>query len=123
MNLSRYVNALVLMSLLLIEQLWADSQMPALQHDPFQRPVLSETQAGDASARKPELPTGEELDLRAILVDGDSSLVNVGGQFVRIGEQAEGYQLMSVHEGYAVFMRNKHKVIVPVWKEKVRDAP
>jgi hypothetical protein len=72
------------------------SDTPALANNPFLRPRLAE-QAPPAS------PASPPLELRAILSAGDASRVDVGGRIVGVGEEIDGYRLVSVTEACAVF--------------------
>ena len=95
--------------------------LPDLHHNPFKRPALIGVGNPNNKMESAEKPTGKELDLRAVVADGRASMVNVNGQFVRIGEQVEGYRLISVQEGSAVFERQAQQVTVPVWREELNQ--
>lgn len=76
-----------------------------INHDPFQKPKkvtvsktlpTSGTNTVNHSNWSPELT----MTLRA----GKKSMVNVGGQIIRLGEKVDGYRLIQVHERSAVFI-------------------
>ena len=81
-----------------------------LQRNPFERPVLEAVNVNAASSSNSADAT-DAPGLRAVLVAGSKSAVNFGGIIIQIGESANGYQLLAVEEGRAVF-RNKGKEVV-----------
>ena len=80
-----------------------------LQHNPFTRPELGSPApaGGDAPA-----PATAEPELRATLVAGQNSLANVAGQLLSIGDEADGYRLLAVGEGFADFERDGRRITV-----------
>jgi hypothetical protein len=82
------------------------AQADKLAHDPFVRPVLptrsTSTSPTSESEWKPEL--------RAVMVAGSESIVNIEGALLRLGEQFNGYRLIEVHEESAIFVNNNKKV-------------
>jgi hypothetical protein len=96
---------LFLMGLICLPGL-ASAQAGSLQHDPFVRPVL----APQAVSMTAEQEAKRKPELRAVMVAGSKSLVNLEGALLRQGEQINGYRLIEVHEESAIFI-NKHKRI------------
>jgi hypothetical protein len=97
----------------------AEAQADGLKHDPFARPVLAPrpaprpASAASVPGNSVKAPVPEPVwkpELRAVLVAGPKSIVNVGGALVRIGEQINGYRLVEVHEETAVFVNDKKTV-------------
>jgi hypothetical protein len=93
----------------------AEAQADGLKHDPFARPVLAARPASAAAVPgnsvKTRLPEPVwQPELRAIMMAGPKSMVNVAGVLVRIGDQINGYRLVEVHDETAVFVNNKKKV-------------
>lgn len=85
-------------------------QNPQLQFNPFKRPgflVAPNKQAGVKAVTKQG-----QLDLRAVMVAGRDSLVNISGEFYGIGDKVDGYRLVSVGEHHAVFIRNGKKLTI-----------
>ena len=72
--------------------------VPTLANDPFVRPQLVEH-----PAQEPAQSTSPSLELRAILSAGDASRVDIGGRIVRVGEEVDGFTLVSVSEDGALF--------------------
>ena len=91
----------------------------ALQNNPFRRPVFS-TAASPAPAQD-SLSDVSGLELRAILVAGRDSLVNVAGTIVRIGQEHDGYRLVSVDEDEVVFRKDGDDVTVKLHQEEEND--
>ena len=58
--------------------------------------------------------TSEPLALRATIVSNHNSKANVGGIIVGIGEEVNGYRLLSVKQDRAVFIYDEQKVTVLV---------
>jgi hypothetical protein len=81
---------------------------PPLPQDPFARPAFLEAAPG-TPAQAARLPL---LELRAVLAAGKSSLADVGGRIVRIGEEIDGFKLVAVHEGGAVFERGGRAISI-----------
>lgn len=82
----------------------------ALRHDPFVRPPLmapAPARPASASLVAPWQPT-----LSAVLVAGPDSLVNVGGFVIKLGQEIDGYRLLQVSEGQAVFLKNKKRIVL-----------
>lgn len=71
-----------------------------LRHDPFHRPQPTAAGAAGsaASAAAPWQP-----ELRGVMQAGDASMVNVGGSQVGLGESIDGWRLLRVEDGKAVF--------------------
>jgi hypothetical protein len=79
---------------------------PTLANDPFVRPQLVEHQEPATAAEAAAPP----LELRAILFAGDASRVDIGGRIVRVGEEIDGFTLISVSEDGALFERGGRSI-------------
>ena len=107
----------------------APAQADGLKHDPFARPVLAPRPAPAApvpgdSVKAPVPEPVWKPELRAVMVAGPKSIVNVAGVLVRIGEQIDGYRLVEVHEETAVFVNNKKRVTLSLRGiEPLRNPP
>ena len=93
----------------------AHAQVDGPTHDPFVRPA--------ASMRRPERggetvqPGAEEPwkpTLRAVMLAGAASMVDVDGTVVRIGEEIGGYRLVEVHEEEAVFEKSGKRYVLKI---------
>ncbi len=74
-----------------------------LRFDPFAQPGAQT--AGPGSPGRAGSQRAWSPELRATLVSGERSLVNLGGTILELGEEAHGYRLLEVREGEAVFER------------------
>lgn len=90
-----------------------------LQNNPFQRPVFDA--ARPAAPREDGLANGSELDIRAILVAGRDSLVNVAGNIIRVGQEHEGYRLVWVEERAVVFDKEGERLRIELDQEDESD--
>jgi hypothetical protein len=100
----------------------AAAQADSLKHDPFARPASVARPARTTGATG-QAVTGQAVtvqataaapvwkpELRAIMVAGPNSIVNVEGTLVSLGEQMQGYRLAEVHEESAVFVNGSTRV-------------
>ena len=80
-----------------------------LQRNPFRVPI----ELGGPTAQRAVSQSGstpESFDLRATLVAGGRSFVNLGGSILSLGEEIAGYRLVSVREGEAVFWKDGESI-------------
>ena len=86
---------------------------PALEWDPFERPegYRDVRRSGRGANRSAEsfAPV-----LRATLVAGPESLVNLGGEILGVGEETHGYRLVEVRPFEAVFEKGGQSVVLEV---------
>lgn len=88
----------------------AEEEGPPLRFDPFREPQ-GESQNGSA-------PRAEFTPvLRATLVAGEHSLVDLGGVILGLGEAAHGYRLVAVREHDATFERDGRQLVLEVARE------
>lgn len=82
----------------------AEETRNVLQTNPFERPAIEEKQATVAmnSSQTP----ARALKLRATMVAGADSLANIGGMIIGIGQEIDGYQLLSVREREVILGKN-----------------
>lgn len=98
----------------------AADEPPALSHNPFSRPP-------SAIIRPPriEVDNGgsaeQRLPLQATMVGRVNRLANVGGRILKPGDDYEGYNLVAIHEQYAVFERDGNRVDVYVKPGRTQD--
>ena len=81
-----------------------------LQRNPFRVPI--ELVGGPTAERttSPSAARPGQLDLRATLVGGRRSSVNLGGSILGLGDEVAGYRLVSVREGEAVFYKDGESI-------------
>lgn len=77
-----------------------------LHRNPFRVPIeLVGGPIAERTTSRVEAGRGT-LDLRATLVAGRRSSVNLGGSILSLGDEVAGYRLVSVREGEAVFYKD-----------------
>ena len=91
-----------------------------LQRNPFERPAIEELIAS-AAALNEGLAVGRNPGLRAVLVAGSKSVVDLGGVILQIGERANGYRLLSVEEGQAIFSKNGKTIIFSLYEQESNE--
>lgn len=89
------------------------------RHDLFAPPSFTPAAAADASSAPVAV---WRPDLRAIVVAGKHSMVKVGKVVVELGEEIDGYRLVSVTESKAVFAKGRRRVELTMGGERA-DAP
>ena len=96
--------------LMFATSLVAQPELMSLRNNPFDRPeILQEhppaptTSPVDSAAAIP--PEEVVLDLTATLVSENAPMVVVDGERLALGEKIEGFKLVAVMEGKAVFTR------------------
>ena len=100
------------------------AQAPILKHDPFARPALGSFRPEGAAVARPRAvaPPPEDpkriLNLHAVMMAGPSSIANVNGVMVRVGESLHGYRLLEVHDRSAVFEKDNVRVTVDMPRGK-----
>lgn len=91
---------------------------PVIVHDPFSRPVLAVTPPKVAPPiAASELPPQWDPTLIAVMSAGTRSIVNVDGTIVGIGQEIDGYRLLSVGYREAIFAKGKQRLVLKM------DAP
>ena len=100
--------------------LHASDEYPALQHNPFDRPVTEAPRNYSAPASS-RTAVGDAPFLRGVLVAGPKSVVNFGGVILKIGESTNGYRLLSVTEGSASFSKDGEKVVFSLHEPEQAD--
>ncbi len=82
----------------------AEETAYVLQSNPFARPFLEKSKEVRPML-EPEPSSLKDLELRATMVAKGDSFANVGGLILGIGEEIEGYRLVSVENEKAVFSK------------------
>jgi hypothetical protein len=83
-----------------------------LKRDPFDHPVLFVKRPKSKTNSKSVVGRAVELKLRATLVAGKSSMANVNGVLLKLGETIKGYRLLLVREREAVLEKKGKKVVI-----------
>lgn len=88
-----------------VGNLFAGGASIALVNNPFSRPAMLAAPANKPVKREEKIGQPVELQLTATLVSDSTPLVIVEGEMLGIGEKIEGYRLLAVEEGRAVFTK------------------
>lgn len=92
----------------------ADSTM--LQTNPFLRPILEEVNSGNGNSTENKTPVGS-MRLRGIMRANSNSVANIDGEIISIGQQIQGYTLISVSQRHIVLDRNGTQVTLSIDNE------
>ena len=87
-----------------------------LRRNPFERPTAKEFTT-NAVILNNDLTAGEDPGLRGILFAGSKSVVDFGGVILQIGESTDGYLLLAVEEGKAIFSRNGNEIAFTLYEQ------
>ena len=86
-----------------------------LQRNPFSRPAAEELTI-DTTAVNQSLSVERDPGLRAVLVAGKNSVVDIGGVILQVGECTDGLCLLSVEEGKAHVSRNDEEIVLSLYE-------
>ena len=87
-----------------------------LQRNPFSRPAAEELVATTAKANE-VIAAGRNPGLRAVLVAGSKSAVNIDGVILQVGECFSAYCLLSVEEGKARVSRDGKEIVLSLYEQ------
>ena len=82
----------------------AEGSQTRLQTNPFERPAVAEQQENMAMSSTNSATLA--LQLRATMQAGSKSLANISGMIIGIGQNIDGYKLVSVGERSVVLSKN-----------------
>ena len=87
--------------------------------DPFERPPAAPVPvAPEVPLAAPE--AAPKLELRAVVFDGQKSLINVGGRILGMGETIAGYTVVKVEERGAVLAKDGARLKLMLDKENAK---
>ena len=91
--------------------------MPAepLRHDPFARPAFAQANAGGSAAMvvgKSDESINWAPQISILMNAGRDSMAVVNGAIVRLGASIDGYRLVQITHGEAIFMKNGKRMAV-----------
>ncbi len=81
----------------------ADTGMPL--RDPFVRPLIELP----ASSTPTPVVAAPDFTLRALLVAGDKSLANIDGTILALGDEFDGYRLISITQEETLFEKGSNR--------------
>ncbi len=84
----------------------ADDVSMTLAYNPFSKPAMLAVPAEKAAKQEEVVAQTIAPQLTATLVSAHAPLVIVGGEMLGIGDEIDGYRLLTVEEGSAVFQKN-----------------
>ena len=93
------------------------TQAEELRHNPFLTPAYVRSAIAGPSAPKPEADAPPPRQLRAILLAGPNTVVQVDDQFLRMGEKLDGLSLVSATEHSATFAGKGRKMTLKLDQE------
>lgn len=103
--------ALLLLACFNLDLMAANMEPRALMHDPFVRPAfalpaVTNNPANPVNVATNRVPDKLPFELLSVINAGSRSVVNAGGKYIKLREKIEGYQLVSVGDGKAVFVKD-----------------
>ncbi|MDH3276105.1 MAG: hypothetical protein OEM99_16370 [Gammaproteobacteria bacterium] len=87
-----------------------------LQRNPFSQPAVEELTI-DTTPVNQGLSAERDPGLRAVLVAGKNSVVDIGGVILQVGECTDGLCLLSVAEGMARVSRNDEEIVLSLYEQ------
>lgn len=113
-----FARVLVTLSFAMSASVGSAESPPPLRFDPFRSPPEAvESRTVDREDRG---ASNFQPVLRSVVVAGNNSLANLGGEILKIGEVAEGYRLVAVRPFEAVFEREGERLVLAVSKDEAR---
>ncbi len=118
MRRGRHIGALVLAGLGGLALACQAHSAGILHKNPFAHPLPESSQPvpGVAGA---ELETSLALELRGTMLAGSESLVNISGLILGVGQEVDGYRIVSIHERQVVVEKNGEQRTLSVDNEDV----
>jgi len=102
----------------------ADAGMaPSLHNNPFKKLAIQPEPRREARPPATTPPAPWAPPLKATVMAGKGSLVNVDGEILGLGEAHEGYRLVEVRERTAVFERGGRHYVLSLDARVAGDAP
>lgn len=112
---------IILVACVQANRLIANDDLTSIRYNPFKVPVLK-VEVNTAVSSVLSVPAGTLINLRAILFDGNASLVQVGDELIGIGEVTQGYRLITVNEHSAVFIKQGKKIHISIHDDKSEQS-
>jgi len=94
----------------------SDADTTMLQTNPFLRPILEGTNSGNSNSKVNKTPVGS-MRLRGIMRANSNSVANIDGEIISIGQQIQGYTLISVQQRHIVLDRSGTQVTLSIDNE------
>jgi len=114
----------VILCVFSVSSLAAEDELLSLRNNPFSRPAVVKTPPPPPPppVAIKAVPPPEEviLDLSATMVSATKPMVVVDGELLGIGDKIEGFELIAVLEGSAVFARGGREFSFAIDDEQLR---
>ena len=94
----------------------SDAEPTILQTNPFLRPTHGEVNSGNSNSTLNKTPVGS-MRLRGIMRANSNSVANIDGEIISIGQQIQGYTLISIQQRHIVLDRNGTQVTLSIDNE------
>ena len=111
---------LTLLGLILATAHAAEQPAEPLQRNPFVAPKVLEPPVVAVTPRQtepePEPEPEPQFGLRAVLSAGGSSLANIDGTILSVGEMIEGYRLIAIGEHNLVLKRRGKSIVLDLFE-------
>ena len=91
----------------------SDAEPTILQTNPFLRPTHEEINSGNSNSTTNKTPVGS-MRLRGIMRANSNSVANIDGEIISIGQQIQGYRLISVQQRHIVLDRNGTQITLSI---------
>ncbi|MGB5398181.1 MAG: hypothetical protein WBN96_13620 [Gammaproteobacteria bacterium] len=85
-----------------------------LRYNPFEQPAIV-TGSNGLHAKN---ATGGVMELRGTLVDGNTSLANIGGKHYRLNEEVSGYRVTRISSGSVTLRAGENEIELTLQNEK-----
>ena len=86
----------------------ANAGTDRLRHNPFEQPDMKSGRT-QANANKTVVT---EMKLRATLIDGHDSLVNISGKFYRLNQEISGFRVIGIKSTSVTLRRGNNETIL-----------
>jgi hypothetical protein len=94
----------------------SDADTVMLQTNPFLRPTNEQINSGNSNSTSNKTPAGS-MRLRGIMRANSNSVANIDGEIISIGQQIQGYTLISIQQRHIVLDRNGTQVTLSIDNE------
>ena len=94
----------------------SDAETTMLQTNPFLRPIPEEVNSGNSNSTANKTSIGS-MRLRGIMRANSNSVANIDGEIISVGQQIQGYTLISVQQRHIVLDRNGTQVTLSIDNE------
>ena len=112
--MNRSINILLIGLTLALAAVNSQSFARNLKQDPFKKPQFLEQVEPPANTTPESKEAPLEGELRATIMAGAQSMVNVDGVVLTLGEELSGYRLIEVGEREAVFERQGKREVLTI---------